>query len=169
MRLPRMQFTIRGLMFAVAVLALVLAVWPAWPVLLLIFGLVGIPATAVILLAQVPWKRLPWRFGIAAFAPGFIVLTGGWLWARSMISSFQRHEGFIAIGAASRGAYYEYWGVTVPSAVTGSCLIALVLPMLVVCAIRRRFDLFMGTVGYALVMACAYVWLFADLEFEAFD
>ena len=166
---PRVQFTIRGLMIAVAAVAVFLAVWPARSVLLLILVLAGVPATGVILLAQVPWKRLPWRFGIVAFTPGLIVLGAGWFWARTVISSFQRREGFIAIGAASRGAYYEYWGVTVPSAVTGSCLIALVLPTLVICAIRRRFDLLMGTVGYAFVMVCAYVWLFADLEFEAFD
>jgi hypothetical protein len=155
---PRAQFTIRSLMIAVACVAVLFAVWPVLPVIL-----------PVILLALISWRRLGWRFVIVAFTPGFIVLGAGWFWARRMISSFQRREGFIAIGAASRGAYYEYWGVTVPGRVTGLCLVALVASVLVVSAHRRRFDLLWATVGYAFAIAWAYLNLFAGLEFEAFD
>ena len=100
---------------------------------------------------------------------GLIILGVGWLSARSVIWSFQRHEGFDAIGGASRGRGYYFWGMTVPSSVTGCCMLVDVLVLAVACTPRRRRGLLVLVVPYALALAVAWVALFAFLEIEAFN
>jgi hypothetical protein len=100
---------------------------------------------------------------------GLIILGIGWLWARSVIWYSQRQEGFKAIGGASRGEDYQFWGLTIPSLVTGICLMVHALFLGVACAPRRRRGLMPVLVAYALALTVAYVLLFADVEFEAFD
>ena len=169
-RLLDVKFTIRSLMFAVMAVAVCFAVLRAWRDFLLVFVLVIIPLMGLIgLWTQVPPQRVSWRFGILAAMLGLIILGTGWLWARSVIWHFQGQEWFVAIGGASRGEDYEFWGSTLPGCVTGIGLIVHVLFLTVACATRRSRSLLLLVLPYALALAAVYIILFADLEFEAFD
>ena len=96
--------------------------------LLLVFVLVVIPLVGLIgLRTQVSPQRVSWRLGILAAMLGLIILGIGWLWARSVIWHFQGQERFVAIGGASRGEDYRFWGSTLPGCVTGICSIIYVL------------------------------------------
>jgi len=165
----RLRFTIRGLMIAVAVVAGILALLTTWRELLPVLILVGIPLSCLSgLLAQVPPQRPGWRFGILAAMLGLVILGGGWLWARSVISFFQRQEESVALGALSRAAHYRTLGLTIPSSVTAIGLAWNVLGLALLCAHRRRFDLWLLVVAYAMALAFAWICLFAGLDFEAF-
>ena len=119
--------------------------------------------------AQVPPERPSWRSVISAVMLGLIILGGGWFWARSVIWHFQRPEGFEAIGGASRGEDYQFWGLTVPRHATGICLMAYVSGLALACTPRRRRRLLLIVVAYALALALSYLFLFILLDFEAFD
>ena len=168
-----MQFTIRNLRVAVAVAAGWLAVLLAGREILPGLVLLGLPLAGLFgLRARVPPQRPAWRFGILAVMLGPVILGGGWLWARCVIWSFQRETGAIAIGSASRGAYYEFWGLTVPGAVTGMGLMAYVLWLAIRCMLPRRLGPFLllpVVVAYAFVLAFGWFALFVPLAFEAFD
>jgi hypothetical protein len=169
-RLPDVKFTIRSLMIAVMAAAVCFAVLRAGRDFLLVSVLVLIPLLGLIgIWTQVPPQRVSWQFGILAAMLGLIILGMGWLWARSVIWHFQRQEGFVAIGGASHGEDYEFWGSTLPGCVTGIGLIVHVLLLTVACAPRRSRSLLLLVPPYALALTAVYIILFADLEFEAFD
>jgi hypothetical protein len=169
-RVRRLSFTIRTLMIAVAALGVLSAMLRNWRDLLPTFVIVLLPLVGlIVLLIRVPPQQESRRYGISAGALGLIILGIGWLWARFAIWRFQRLEGFVAIGGAGRREHYRYWGSTLPELVTGICLMFYVFFLAVACASRRRRGLLPVLMGYALGLAVAYLWLFADLEFEAFD
>jgi hypothetical protein len=168
--LAGVRCTIRSMMLAVLAVAVCLAVLKEWRNLLLVFVLVVIPLVGLIgLWTQVPPQQVSWRHRILATVPGLIILGMGWLWARSAIWYFQSQEGFVAIGGARHGEDYEFWGSTLPECVTGICLIIYVMLLTALCTPRRHRSLLLIALAYALALAVAYVILFADLEFEAFD
>ncbi len=170
MRAHRTQFTIRSLMYLVAVVAGLLALVLLWRDLLPVVIAVIMPTACLSgLLGEMPQERREWRHWISAARLGLIVLGAGWLWARSVISYFQRQEGYVAIGGASRGTHFEFWGLTLPSTATGICLVVYVSILVLACVPRRRRALLWFVVAYAASLAVAWVFLFADLGFEAFD
>jgi hypothetical protein len=65
--------------------------------------------------------------------------------------------------------FYEFWGLTVPEQATSVCLLVCVLFVVVVCAHKRERAFLPPVVLYALAFAVAYIFLFSDLGFEAFD
>jgi hypothetical protein len=173
MRHPRLFFTTRGLMIAVAVVASLLGALRAWREMLLFLPALALASLPLVgsrvRLVRLPRQRAKWRYGYMAVMLAWVILGSGWLWARSVIRSFQQREGYIAIGGAARGAYYEFWGWTVPSSVTGICLVTYVSGLAILCLRRRRFVLLLALVGYALLLAYAWLAAFVPLAFEAFD
>jgi hypothetical protein len=166
----RFRFTIRTLISAIMAIGVIMAMLRRWNDFLLFFVFILVPLAGLIgLWTRVPQERPSWRRWISAAMLGLIILGGGWLWARCVIWHFQRQEGFVAIGGASRGAYYEFWGATVPERVTGICLLVYVLCLVAVCGPKRRRGFLPVILLYAFALAVAYIWLFADLAFEAFD
>ncbi len=166
----RFRFTIRTLIVAIMALGVLMPMLRRWNDLLFFFFLILVPLTGLAgLWTRVPQDRPSWRRWISAAMLGLIILGTGWLWARCVIWQFQRQEGFVAIGGASWGAYYEFWGATLPERVTGICLLVYVLFLVVVCAPKRRRAFLPVVVLYAFGLAAAYIWFFASLEFEAFD
>ena len=109
------------------------------------------------------------KVALAVVVALLVAFGGGWLWARSVIWFFQRQEGSVALDGASRGAHYRFFGLTIPSNLTAVCLVWDVLGLAILCAHRRRFDLWLLVVGYALALAFAWCFLFVSLDFEAFD
>jgi hypothetical protein len=165
-----MRFKIRSLMIAVGAVGGLLALLRDWSALVPVFVLVVMPLAGLTgLRNQVPAQRPSWRFGVSAVMLGLIILGAGWFWARSVVWYFQWKEGFEAIGGAIRGEQYQFWGETIPSCVTGICLLAYILFLAVACTPRRRRVLLPVVVAYALALAGAYVLLFAFLGLEAFD
>jgi hypothetical protein len=163
---PHIQFTIRSLMIAVALVAGLLATLLLCPDLLLLLIVVGIPLTGLSgLLARIPAHRPEWRRWIAAVMFGMIVLAVGWIWARGVIASFQRADGTYRLGDS---ADIEFWGLIVPAAVTGISLIVYVLGLGITCALRGRLQLMLPIVGYGLSLAAAWLCLFAALRIEFF-
>jgi hypothetical protein len=168
--LQRFRFTIRTLVVAIMAVGILVAMLRRWNDFLFFFFLILVPLAGLLgLWSRVPEERPSWRRWISAAMLGLVILGGGWLWARCVIWQFQRQEGFVAIGGAGRGAYYEFWGSTVPECVTGICLLVYALFRVVVCAPKRRRPFLPVAVLYALGLAAAYIWFFASLEFEAFD
>ncbi len=166
----RFRFTIRTLIIAIMAVGVLMAMVRRWHDFLFFFVMILVPLAGLAgLWSRVPQERPSWRRWISAAMLGLIILGTGWLWARCLIWHFQRQEGFVAIGGASRGAYYEFWGSTVPERVTGICLLVYVLFLLVVCTRKRRRAFLPLVVSYALGLAAAYIWFFASLGFEAFD
>ena len=77
--------------------------------------LVVIPLAGLVgLWTKVPPHRPSWRYGILAVMLGLVIRGMGWLWAGSVIWYFQRQEGFVAIGGASRGGRLRILGVDDP-------------------------------------------------------
>ncbi len=99
---------------------------------------------------------------------GVFILVMGWTWAESATPFFRQPRIAGALGPTSRGAYDEYWGLTIPMAVTGICLAALVSTIVVKCALRRRSELLLVAVLYAWAMANAWLCLYAWLKIQAF-
>jgi hypothetical protein len=164
------QFTIRSLMIGVLAVAGLLGLARVRPDLLPVVMLVGIPIVALVeRLAHVPPHRPAWRVWIWAAVVGFVILGGGWLWARSATWYFQRQEGFIAIGGAHRSEYYQLWGSAIPCYVTGVGLVVCLPALILACVRRRRRGLLWLILPYAAWLAVAWLILFADLNFEAFD
>ena len=131
----RFRFTIRTLIIAIMAVGVVTAMLRRWNDFLLFLVFILVPLAGLMgLWTRVPQERTSWRRWIAAAMLGLVILGTGWLWARCVIWRFQRLEGFVLIGGASRGAYYEFWGATVPERVTGICLLVYVLFLVVVCA-----------------------------------
>ena len=150
----RVQFTIRSVMIAVAVIAGLLAMLRLWREFLPILIVVGIPLTGLYkLLAKVPRNRPEWRTWITAAILGYVVLAAGWLWVRAAISFFQPEQGSIAIDGSIGGADYEFWGLTPRARLTGICLAVYASGMAIVCAPRRRRKLLPLVMGYALALA----------------
>ena len=73
------------------------------------------------------------------------------------------------LSSLPRGAHYEFWGATVPSAVTANVAILVALLSLFVLWRRRDHFSLLALSAYFLVVGFAWVFLFAGLEFEAFD
>jgi hypothetical protein len=152
------------------VLSVVFAMLRDWRVFLPIFVLVVIPLAGLFgLLAQVPPERPSWRFGISAVMLGLIILGVGWFWARSVIWYIQRQERFEAIGNASRGEDYQFWGLTVPRNVTAGCFLAYLLGLASACTSRRRRGLLLIVAAYAVALSLYHFLIFSFLYFEAFD
>ncbi len=119
--------------------------------------------------SQVPPQRPTWRFGVSAVMLGLIILGASWFWARSLVWYAQRLERFEAIGNATRGADYQFWGLTLPRNVTGICLLVYIVLLAIACTPRRRRGLLLVVILYALALAGAHFLLFIDLDLEAFD
>ena len=165
-----LRFTIRTLIIAIMAVGVLMAMRTAWNDLLFFSVLILVPLAGLVgLWSRVPQERPSWRHWISVAMVGWIILGSGWLCARCVIWHFQRQEGFVAIGGANRGAYYEFWGATVPGNVTGIGLLVYVFFLVVVCVSKRRRVFLPAVALYALALAAAYIWLFAALEFEAFD
>ena len=162
----RPRFTILSLMIAVAVIAGLLSVLTTWREFLPVLILVGIPVVGLAgLLARVPSQRPVWRLWIFTVMLGFVILGGGWLWARLAIGIFRWKTGTPRLDGSG---YYGKWGLGTPFLVTGICLIVHVLVMAIACLDRRRFGLFLLVVGYAIAMAFSWFLLFVLLDLEAF-
>jgi hypothetical protein len=99
---------------------------------------------------------------------GLIILGVGWFWARSVIWYIQRQESFEAIGSASRGEDYQFWGLTVPRNVAAGCFLAYLLGLASACTPRRRRGLLLIVAAYAVALSPSHFLLFAFLYFEAF-
>jgi hypothetical protein len=155
----RPRFTIRSLMIAVAVIAGLLSVLTTWTEFLPVLILVGIPLVGLTgLLVRVPPQRPVWRLWIFTVMLGFVILGGGWLWARLAIGIFRWKTGSPRLEGSG---YYAKWGWGIPCMVTGICLIVHILVLAIACVDRRRFGLFLLVVGYALAMALSWFLLFA--------
>ncbi len=160
------RFTIRSLMIAVAAIAGLLSVLTTWREFLPVLILVGLPVVGLTgLLARVPPQRPVWRLWILTVMLGFMILGGGWLWARLAIGIFRWKTG----SPLDRSGYYAGWGLMIPSFVTGIGLIVHVLVLAIACVDRRRFGLLLLVVGYALAQAISWFLLFALLGFEAYS
>jgi hypothetical protein len=128
-----------------------------------------IPLIALsVLLQYVPGKRPSWRRGINAGRLGWLILGAGWLWARLIVSFFQKQEGLVDISNARRADFYEFWGLTVPSVATGVCLIVYVIILAVSCISRRRPTLLWLVGGYAVLLLISWFIVFVELVIEAF-
>jgi len=165
-----MQFTIRRLLSLVAIVAALLALLPLWREVLPIVIVVDIPITSLCgLLTEVPLERPSWRRCISAALLGVLILAGGWLWARLVIWHFQRLEGHVVIAGATLRDDYPFWGLLIPSCVTGVCLVVYVSILACACIPRHRRDLLWLVVGYAAYLSFAWSVLFGDLDLEAFS
>ena len=69
----------------------------------------------------------------------------------------------------ARGAHYEFWGASVPSTVSANVAIVVALVSLFVLWRRRDHFSLLALSAYFIVVGFAWVFLFAGLEFEAFD
>ena len=97
------------------------------------------------------------------------LLTAGWLWARHLISIYQRREGFLALGNSSRGSYYEFWALSFPSYVTALASLACAAATVILLWRRRHFVLIAAYVGYLILLGVMWIVAFAGLGFDAFD
>jgi hypothetical protein len=166
MGMVRLRFTIRSLMITVAVIAGVLAVLTEWTEFLPVFIVVGIPLVGLTgLLARVPSQRPAWRLWIFTVMLGFMILGGGWLWARFAIGYFQWKTGSPTL---QESAYHQAWGLMIPSIVTATGLIVHGLVLVIACVDRRRTGLLMLVVGYAFAMAMSWFLLFGLLNMWGF-
>ena len=68
------------------------------------------------------------------------ILAAGWLWARLLISMYQRKEGLLCIGFLPRSRHYELWGFSVPFYSTGLVLLLCAIFSLVVLWRRREIE-----------------------------
>ena len=123
MRRYPVRFTIRVLMIAIMAVGVALAILREWRGFLpfALFALVSFGGLVAIRPQVAPPPS--WRYEVPAGLLGWGILGAGWLWARCLIWQFQRQEGFVAIGGASQGKYYEYWALTVPGNATAVGLI----------------------------------------------
>jgi hypothetical protein len=154
-------------MFAIAVIAITLAFGRSLgPLALPIIG--GGIASWIIkkgTLIDSRSRRLLFRSAI----PGIAILGSGWIWAYSVTRFLQWREGYTAIGNASRGAYYEYWGCTMPAAISGVCYIAYFVGLAVFFSYRRRFDFLLALIGYTCILSFFYIVFYVLLSFDAYD
>jgi len=156
-------------MIAVAVIAGSLAVVLNHEEFLPLLIIVGIPLGGLIgLLRRVPPDQPGWRVGVQAAMLGWLIIAGGWLWARSVIWWFQHREGLRAVGVLSSAHKYDFWGLTVPMGVTAFCLVGHVLGLARFRLRRRQFVGCLFVFGYGAVLAIGYMLLFAALELEVY-
>jgi hypothetical protein len=168
---PRVRFTIRGLMIAVAAVVGLLGVFRTSPMVLFAFLALNVPGALVCLAAALdrsPGPRVPWWAGIGAAAQGAAILGAGWLCAAMALSILLRQSGAGAV-AEGRKASAEFWGLLVPMAVTAIGLAAFVARIVAACASRRRHDLLPIVLAYAWAIAVAWLLCFAVLGIETFD
>ncbi len=168
---PRVRFTIRGLMIAVAAIGGLLGMLRAFPVLpvlflvLLLFNAPGVVVCLAVALARAPGRLVPWRAGIVTAAQGAAVLAAGWLCSALALSILLRQSGTEAL-AESRKASAEFWGLHIPMTVTAIGLAVFVARIVMICASRRRHDLMPFVVIYAWAMAVAWLLSFTILGVE---
>ena len=112
-------------------------------------------------------RSLPLCIGSAVSSAA--LLGAGWLWARLLLSAYQRHEGTMSLSASALGAHYQFWGLSVPRAVTANVLILIALVSLFALWRRRDFFSLLALSGCFTVLAGAWFFLFVDLDVEAFD
>jgi hypothetical protein len=164
-----MQFTIRGLMIAILAVAGLLGLMRR-PDLLPLAFVVGSPVTGLAsLLARVPRDRPAWRVWIYATILGLMILGAGWLWARESIWYLQGLVSFNVVRGLTGGEDYRFRGFTIPSTVTAICLMVYGLILVVACVRRPHRGLLRVVVGYAAVLAAAWLVLFGELAAEIFD
>jgi hypothetical protein len=169
MKRARLRFTIGSLMTAVAIVAVLLALFTAWRELLPVAILVGIPLAALSgLLAYVSSQRPEWRFGIQLMMLGLVILGGGWLWSHLILRQVGRRMGPLGLDGALRADDHRFWGFQVPMVVTGICLAVYVLVLAIVCARRRRVGLAVLVMGYAYALAVDWALLVFLLDLETF-
>ncbi len=111
---------------------------------------------------QSKWPRVAGLVGVA-------ILAIGWLWARVAIWFWQARLGYTSIGISADGAWYEFWGLTIPQNVTGTCLAAYTISVILISAVNRRIDLAIGSIGLACILGFLYIFGFALLGFDAFN
>jgi hypothetical protein len=170
MPVPRVRFTIRGLMIAVAAVGGLLAILRLSPVLLGGLLVLNIPTAVIglcVVMGRAPGRRSPGRSGIVTALQGALILAAGWAWSLVAIAFFQHRVGAGA-PEESRIAGFEFWCSTVPMTVTGVCLATFVLGIAVICILRRRQDLMPAVVAFAWAMAVTWVLSFAFLKFGVF-
>ena len=73
------------------------------------------------------------------------------------------------LSSLPRGAHYEFWGVSVPSTVAASVVVLVAVLSLFVLWCRRDHFSLLALAAYFVALAFAWVFVFAGLEFEAFD
>ena len=73
------------------------------------------------------------------------------------------------LSSLPRGAHYEFWGASVPSTVTANAVVLVAVLSLFVLWRRRDHFSLLALATYFLAVAFAWVFVFAGLEFEAFD
>jgi hypothetical protein len=112
-------------------------------------------------------RSLPLCIG-AAVTSGFL-LALGWVWARLLLSHFQRREGVTFLNRTPNAAHYELWGLLLPGGVTANACLIVALISLFTLGRRREFFLLTALSGYFLVLAGTYLLAFASLSFAAFD
>jgi hypothetical protein len=157
-------------MIAVAVIAGSLAVVLNHTECLPLLIIVGIPLGGLIgLLRRVPPDRPGWRLGVQAVMLGWLIIAGGWLWARSVVWWLQHREGLPSLGVSSLLDKYDFWWLRVPLGVTAFCLVAHVLGLARFCLRRRHFVGCLFVFGYGTVLAVACMLLFVALELEVFS
>jgi hypothetical protein len=163
----RRQFTIRGLMIAVAVIAVSLAValnhWELLPLLLI----AGIPVGGLIgLLRRVPRDRPGWRIGVRAAMLGWLMLGGGWFWAQLFVWWFKEQAKLHGVGARSYVYDNRSWWLNVPLFLTAFFLIAHALGLARLCWGRRQGIGCLYAFAYAMALAVAYLLMAATLEIQ---
>jgi hypothetical protein len=118
---------------------------------------------------SMPMQSKSLRILMPSLVISLSLLSAGWIWARLMISTFQRREGVTALGSSLNAAYYEWWGLTVPGATTGFGLLLCGLVTWVL--LLRHDDSFLLTAytGYLVGLAGAFIYLFGALSFDGFE
>jgi hypothetical protein len=112
-------------------------------------------------------RSLPLR--ISSAVGSTLLLGAGWLWARLVVSGFQRTEGVTLLSGSPRAAQYEFWGTTLPGTVTANAIVVVaVLSLFTLCRRRDAFSL-LALSTYFLFLAFTGARLFAGFEMEAFD
>lgn len=160
----RPRFTIRGLMIAIAVVAISLAMalehWELLPLVII----AGIPVGGLIgLHRKVPSDRPGWKLGVRAAILGWLILGAGWLWGQTFVWWFKQQEKLHGVVSLPSAHHDGMWWLHVPLGTTAFFLIAHTLGLARFCRGRGQAVGCWFAFGYASALAIAYLLMVVSL------
>jgi hypothetical protein len=106
---------------------------------------------------------------IVSIVGSALLLCGGSLWARTVVSTFQRREGVLVLSGLSSQARFEFWSLSLPATITAN-LVAIIAFVSLFVLWRRRDFFSMGILSASFIaLAGVWVFLFASLGVTVFD